>query len=160
MGGGIMVDYAKLADAAKVKQDAGRWAADRHKQLIADPSVFFGRVKAHLLEEMRKANVELRKRKGGILDQNHLPGFPNEMFLTYGTDSLCRVGLGTVEGGCRVTAIISGPPNGYEISRREYLCDQPAACQEVLPDGGRAVPCRPDEIAVDIISGILRGKFD
>jgi len=160
MGGGIMVDYAKLADAAKVKQDAGRWAADRHKQLIADPSVFFGRVKAHLLEEMRKANVELRKRKGGILDQNHLPGFPNEMFLTYGTDSLCRVGLGTVEGGCRVTAIISGPPNGYEISRRVYLCGQEASGKEVLPGGRHAVASHPEEVAVDIISGMLLGRFD
>jgi hypothetical protein len=155
-----MVDYAKLADAAKVKQDADRSAAYRHEQLRADPCVFFGRVRVHLLEEMKKANVELRKRGAAYLDQNHLPGFPNEMFLTYGTDSLCRVGLGIMGGGCRVTAIISGPPNGYEISRKVYLCDQPAACQEVRPDGGRAVPCRPDEIAVDIISGILLGRFD
>ena len=155
-----MVDYAKLADTAKVKRDADRSAADRHKQLIADPSVFFGRVRAHLLEEMKKANVQLRKRGAAFLDQNHLPGFPNEMFLTYGTDSLCRVGLGIMGGGCRVTAIISGPPNGYEISRKVYLCDQEASCREVLPGGRPAVASHPDEIAVDIISSILVGKFD
>ena len=155
-----MVDYAKLADTAKVKRDADRSAADRHKQLIADPSVFYGRVRAHLQEEMKKANVQLRKRGAAFLDQNHLPGFPNEMFLTYGTDSLCRVGLGIMGGGCRVTAVISGPPNGYEISRKEYLCDQEAPRREALPVGGAAVASRPDEIAVDIISGILRGKFD
>jgi hypothetical protein len=155
-----MVDYAKLADTAKVKQDADRSAAERHRQLRADPCVFFGRVRARLLEEMKKANVELRKRGAAFLEQNHLPGFPNEMFLTYGTDSLCRVGLGIMGGGCRVTAVISGPPNGYEISRKEYLCDQEGACREVRPEGGAAVACHPDEIAVDIISGILRGKFD
>jgi hypothetical protein len=155
-----MVNYAKLADTAKVKQDADRSAADVHRQLRADPCVFFGRVRAHLLEEMKKANVELRKRGAAFLDQNHLPGFPNEMFLTYGTDSLCRVGLGIMGGGCRVTAVISGPPNGYEISRREYLCDQEGFCQEVRPDEGQIVACHPDGIAVDIISGILRGKFD
>ena len=155
-----MVDYAKLADTAKVKQDADRSAAERHRQLRADPCVFFGRVRARLLEEMKKANVELRKRGAAFLEQNHLPGFPNEMFLTYGTDSLCRVGLGIMGGGCRVTAVISGPPNGYEISRKEYLCDQDAACQEVRPAGRLVVACRPNEIAVDIISGILVGKFD
>ena len=155
-----MVDYAKLADTAKVKRDADRSVADRHKQLIADPSVFYGRVRAHLQEEMKKANVQLRKRGAAFLDQNHLPGFPNEMFLTYGTDSLCRVGLGIMGGGCRVTAVISGPPNGYEISRKEYLGDQEAPCREALPVGGAAVASHPDDIAVDIISGILRGKFD
>jgi hypothetical protein len=131
-----------------------------HRQLRADPCVFFARVRTQLLEEMKKANVELRKRGAAFLEQNHLPGFPNEMFLTYGTDSLCRVGLGILGGGCRVTAVISGPPNGYEISRKEYLCDQEGFCREARPDGRAVVASHPDEIAVDIISGILRGKFD
>jgi hypothetical protein len=154
-----MVNYAQLADTAKVKQEADRLATERHRLLRTDPCVFFARVRAHLQEEMTKVNVELRKRRAALFDQNHLPGFPNEMFITYGTDSLCRVGLGIMEGGCRVTAIISGPPNGYEISRKAYLCDKPV-CQEERPEGGRTVPCRPEEVAVDIISGILRGRFD
>jgi hypothetical protein len=152
-------NYTELADAAKAKQEANRLATERHRQLRADPCVFFARVRAHLQEEMRKVNVELRKKKAALFDQNHLPGFPNEMFVTYGTDTLCRVGLGIMEGGCRVTAIISGPPNGYEISRKAYLCDQPAACREARPEGGRAVPCRPDEIAQDIIAAVLFGRF-
>jgi hypothetical protein len=120
-------------------------------------------VKALVLEEMDKANVELRKKRVAILGQNHLPGFSGEMFLTYGTDSLCRVGLGILRGECRITAVISGPPNGYEISRREYICVQEASCSEVLHVGGAGsstvVAC-PNEIAADIISGILLGKFD
>jgi hypothetical protein len=155
-----MIDYAKLADAAKAKQDADRLADERHRQLRGDPCVFFGKVKARLLEEMKTANAELRKRKAGIFEQNHLPGFPNEMFLTYGTSSLCRVGLGIVDGGCRVTAVISGPPNGCEISRKVYLCSQQASCKEVLPARGPADASRPEEIAVEIIAGILLGRFD
>jgi hypothetical protein len=153
-----MVNYAQLADAAKAKQEADRLAAERHRQLRADPCVFFARVREHLLEEMRKANVELRRRRAALFDQNHLPGFPNEMFITYGIDTLCRVGLGIMDGGCRVTAVLSGPPNGYEISRKAYLCDKPA-CQEERPEEGRAVPCGPDEIAQDIIAGVLLGRF-
>ena len=157
-----MINYGKLADKAKLKQEADRLASEKHKQLRADPCVFFDRVKALVAEEMNKANVELRKRGGAILGRNHLPGFDTEVFLTYGTDTLCRVGLGIIGGGCRLTAIISGPPNGYELSRREYLCVQEASCSEVLHVPGEelttVVAC-PNEIAADIISGILAGKF-
>ena len=157
-----MVNYAKLAEKAKMIQIADKLEAERHKQLRTDPCVFFEKVKEHIVEEMNKANVELRKRNAAGFDRNYLPGFSDELFLTYGTDSLCRVGLG-IQGGCRVTAVISGPPNGFEISRKEYLCNQDKACHEVLPDVDVAMPpdgsC-PEEIAVDVISGILRGGFD
>jgi hypothetical protein len=159
---GLVVDYAKLADKAKVIQEADKLAAAKHKQLRADPCVFFERVKAHLAEEMNKANVELRKREAAILDRNHLPGFADDVFITYGTSSVCRVGLGILGGGCRITAVISGPPNGCEISRRVYLCSQEPSCQEEVPtgeEGSQALPTRPNEIAADIISGILLGKF-
>jgi hypothetical protein len=160
-----MVNYEKLAEKAKMMQIADKLEAEKHKELRADPCNFFEKVKAHILEEMNKANVELRKWGAATLDRNFLPAFSEEILLTYGTDSLCRVGLGIigVGGGCRVTAIISGPPNGYEISRREYLCVQEASCSEVLHLVGAelttVVAC-PDEIAVDIISGILVGKFN
>jgi hypothetical protein len=158
-----MVNYAKLADKARMIQIADKLEAERHKQLRADPCVFFEKVKAHIGEEMNKANVELRKRGAATLDRNYLPAFTEEILLTYGTDSLCRVGLGIIGGGCRVTAIISGPPNGFEISRKEYLCNQDKACQEVLPaveEGMLPEGLCPEEIAVDIISGILRGGLD
>jgi hypothetical protein len=92
-----------------------------------------------------------------------LPGFDTEVFLTFGTDSLCRVGLGIKVGECRITAIISGPPNGYEISRKEYLCLQDTDCKEALNTGKARVltaASSPRGIAVDIISSFLVGKFD
>ncbi len=158
-----MVNYAKLAVIAKMKQEADHTVIDNHKKLrVDDPCSFFEKVKAHILEEMNKANVELSKRGAATFDRYFLPGFPDEMFLTYGTNSLCRVGLGVKNGNCRVTAIISGPPNGYEISRKEYLCNQDVACHEPLPAVLNELPegACPEEIAVDVISGVLRGGFD
>jgi hypothetical protein len=158
-----MVDYARFADQAKAIQDADKVAVDKHKKLSADPCAFFERVKVHLVEEMKKANWELRRKGAAMIDRNHLYGFDEDVFLTYGTDSLCRVEFGIQAGGWRITAVISGPPNGCEISRKEYLCNQEASCLEVLDVGKEGLPAvvvRPDEIAVDIISGILAGKFD
>jgi hypothetical protein len=158
-----MVNYATLADRAKKIQDAGKSASFTQKELKVDPWAFFDAVKANLASEMRKANVELRKRGARTIDQNHLPGFDTEIFLTFGTDSLCRVGLGIIAGECRITAIISGPPNGYEISRKEYLCVQDAASKEVLAAAEAGLPnvgTNPREIAVDIISSFLVGKFN
>jgi hypothetical protein len=158
-----MNDYAKLADLAKLRMIVDRTAVEKHRELRAARCTFFEGVKAHLADEMNKANMELRKKKAPTFDLLHLPNFDEEIFLTYGIDSLCRVGLGIMSGGCRITAVISGPPNGYEISRREYLCVQEASCSEVLHLVGAelttVVAC-PDEIAADIISGILVGKFD
>jgi hypothetical protein len=158
-----MANYENLADRAKVVQDADRLVTIKHQQLRADPCSFFARVRTHLIEEMNKANMELRKRNAALLSRNHLPGFENEVFLTFGTDSLCRVGLGIMRGMCRVTAVISGPPNGYELSRREYRCEQDANCKETIStrkEGEPYIPSRPDEIAEDIISGFILGRFD
>jgi hypothetical protein len=157
-----MIDYAKLADIAKLKDVVDTSIVDEHKKLRAEPCSFFQQVKTRLIEEMNMANVELRKRKASTFDQVHLPNFDEEILLTYGTDSLCRVGRGIMGGGCRITAVISGPPNGYEISRREYLCKQEAACKEVLAiDEAQAktIAFSPLEVATDIIAGVLVGKF-
>jgi len=157
-----MVNYAKLADSAKKMQDARKSASDTQKELRADPCALFNSVKAHLAAEMKKANVELRKRGSVTIDQNHLPGFDTEAFLTFGTDSLCRVGLGMREGECRITAVFCGPPNGHEISRKEYLCDQKMPCRDKIQATGVEFQSRgysPREIATDIISSMLVGRF-
>ena len=62
-----MTDYSKLADNAKLLQEAARQAAETHISQKADPCDFFEKVRAHLIEEMNKANVELRKRGADVL---------------------------------------------------------------------------------------------
>jgi hypothetical protein len=158
-----MIDYVKLADIAKLKEIVDTSAIERHKALRASPCTFLESVKANLAAEMNKANVELRKKRAPTFDQIHLPNFDEEIVLTYGTSSLCRVGLGIMGGGCRITAVISGPPNGYEISRREYLCKQQEACHEVLAideSHSRTIAFAPEEVAADIIAAVLVGRFD
>ena len=157
-----MTDYAKLADIAKLKEIVDTSAIAEHKKLRAEHCSFFESVTKHLKEEMKKANVELHKRRAPIFEQIHLPSFDEEILLTYGTDSLCRVGRGIIKGECRITAIISGPPNGFEISRREYLCKQEETCREVIsiePSQSKTISFTPEEVATDIISGVLIGKF-
>ncbi len=157
-----MIDYARLADIAKLKDVVDKSVVEEHKKLRADPCTFFQRVMTQVVQEMNKANSELRKRKAPTFDRVHLPDFDEEILLTYGTDSLCRVGRGIMGGGCRITAVISGPPNGYEISRREYLCKQEAACKEVLAideTQSKTISLSPEEVAADIIASVLVGKF-
>jgi hypothetical protein len=157
-----MIDYAKLADIAKLKDLDDATVVEKHKKLRAEPCTFFERVEAHLLDEMKKANVELRKRKAPIFDRICLPSFDEELLLTYGISSLCRVGRGIMGGGCRITAVISGPPNGYEISRREYRCKQEETCHEVLAvdeTQSKTIAFGPEGVATDIIAGVLAGKF-
>jgi hypothetical protein len=144
-------------------QDADKATVELHRGLRSNPCSYFESVKANLAEEMKRANVELRKRGTATIDQNHLPGFNDQAFLTFGTDSLCRVGLGISGGQCRITAVICGPPNGYELSRKEYPCCQDATCKEELHAAEAKWPvvaASPCEVAVDIISSILAGKFD
>jgi hypothetical protein len=156
--GALVVDYGKLADKAKLRQDAENLPTEE-----VAPKAFFEKVRVHLFQEMKKANAELQKRGADHIGQNHLPGFDNEMFLTFGTDLLCRVTLNTLVGECRITAVLSGPPNGSELSRKEYPFDSNAASAKMLlaqAAGFSVVDTRPREIAVDIISSILAGKFN
>jgi hypothetical protein len=157
-----VANYAKLANKAKIAQEAERLAAARNRELKTDPCGFFVRVRKCISEEMSKANVELRKRHAAVFDLNHLPGFEEEIFLTYGTDSLCRVGLGFMAGRCLITAIICGPPNGYETSRKEFNCSQKAQCPDKIHGVGAALPFfgyTAREIAEDIISSVLFRAF-
>ncbi len=160
------MNYEKLATMAKIRQEGSISIADRNEDMdmrVVDPCAFFEKVKVHIVEEMKMANVELRKRGAATFDRYFRPGFSDELYLTFGTDLLCRVGLGGRSGSCRITAILSGPPNGNELSRKEYLCNQDVGCHEPLPfvvDDFPPDGSCPEEIAVDVISSVLRGGFD
>lgn len=157
-----MVDYAKLADQAKAMQNAGKPAVDKQADQEIDPRVFFDKVNAHIVAEMNKANAELHKRGAETIGRTHLPSFGEKICLTYGTSNLCCVELDLKSGKCRIKAVISGPPNGYEISRKEFLFNHEAAQLETLreeEEGLLAAGCSPAEIAEEIISSIILGKF-
>ena len=160
-----MVDYAKLADDAQLIQHADRSAADMRRELRAYWRSIFESVRTQVAGEMNKANVELRKRGVATIDRYHLPGFEDEIFLTYGTDTLCRVGVGVREGEVRITAVLSVPPNGYEIARKEYGPRRREDLHTGIHLAEAAEPVvdlesLPREIAINIISSIILGRFD
>jgi hypothetical protein len=112
---------------------------------------------------MKNANKELSKSGAPLVARNYLPEFESEVFLTFGTDYLCRITLEVHAGRYRISAVLSGPPNGYEISRKDYPCNLDASALEMhqpVGQGQQTIGIHPDQIAVDIISGILRGGFD
>jgi hypothetical protein len=161
-----VVDYAKLADKAKANQDVARGVSasrtDGETRLI-DPGVFYGNVKAHLADEINKANPELAKRGVPTLDRSFLPSFSGKFCFTFGFSLLCTVELDAQQERNRIKALISGPPNGNEIGRREYLFNRPVSEQQSFRSeegiGVIVTGLKPAEIAVDIVSSILSGEF-
>jgi len=157
-----MADYAKLAGIARARHEAEQHLADWHQGLKPDPKVYFDKVKMLIFTEMNKANVELLRSGAPLLGRNHLPGFDREIFVTFGTDLMCRVSLEVRSGKDFILAVISGPPNGLELSRKEYPCNFDASYLEMHPAGEAGSPgigIRPEQIAVDIVSSVLRGEF-
>ena len=158
-----MVDYEKLAARAKAAQDAANFASRKAQESAVDPKVFFQRVTTHLNEEMNKANVELLKRGFEPISRNHLPNFDGIVFLIFGIGFMCRVELEAQPRVSRIKAIICGPPNGQESSRREFLFGQessPAGSPNAAAGAMRSVGLTPHEIAQEIIAGIVIGTFD
>jgi hypothetical protein len=158
-----MVDYEKLAAQAKANRDAAAFASRKAEESALDPKVYFKQVASYLNEEMNKANVELKKRGVDTISRNHLPTFEGVIFLVAGIGYMCRVELDAQPGMSRIRAMISGPPNGYELSRKEFFFGQeavpsssPTAEKTVL----RIVGPTPQEVAQEIIAGIVIGKFD
>jgi hypothetical protein len=157
-----MADYAKLAGMARARHEAEQRLAVTPLVLKADPKAYFDKVKTLIFAEMNKANVELLRSGAPLFGRNHLPTFDREIFVTFGTDLLCRVSLEVRAGRDFILAVISGPPNGLELSRKEYPCNYDASSLEMHPAGEAGAPfngIRPEQIAVDIVSSILRGEF-
>jgi hypothetical protein len=157
-----MADYAELADNARARHEAEQQLAVRQLGLKADPQAYFDKVKTLIFTEMNKANVELHRSGAPLFGRNHLPTFDREIFVTFGTDLLCRVSLEVRAGRDFILASISGPPNGFELSRREYPCNNDASNLQMHlagEAGAMVIGIRPEQIAVDIVSSVLRGKF-
>ena len=158
-----MVDYGKLADKAKALQDATKGGGTRDEVLEYDPKAFYQAVKSHLVAEMNKANPELSKRGVPTLDRSFVPSFSGRFCFTFGISLLCSVELDVQPGRHRIKAVITGPPNGNEIGRREYLFNrggsEPTSYRAEEGGGTIVTGLSPEAIAVDIVSSLLSGEF-
>jgi len=157
-----VVDYGKLADKAKAIERAGRSGNGSPEDPQADPGQLYERVKTHVLEEVAKANAELGKRRMAPIERVLSPSYKGRLCLSFGTTLICNVDYTPRPEGCRIVAILCGPPNGAEISRKEFLAVNESPQRERLAKLGTiplAMGSSPQRIAVDIVSGLLAGEF-
>jgi hypothetical protein len=158
-----VVDYGKLADKAKAIQDAAKGSGNRGGRVQYDPASFYQTVRAHLVAEINKANPELSKRGVPTLDRSFLPSFSGKFCFTFGMSLFCSVELDAQPERNRIKAVISGPPNGNEVGRREYMFnrgDVEQTSYRAEEGGGTIITgLNPEQIAVDIVSSILSGEF-
>jgi hypothetical protein len=158
-----MVDYSKLADKAKALQEAAKGGGAREETLEYDPVAFYVTVKNHLVAEINKANPELAKRNVPTLDRSFLPSFSGRFCFTFGMSLFCSVELDAQPGRHRIKCVITGPPNGNEIGRREYLFNrggpEPPSYRSEESGVTIVTGLRPEQIAVDIVSSLLSGEF-
>jgi hypothetical protein len=136
------MDYGKLAQKLSNQRSRAQSAQEAGAERETGHAEVYERVKLHIMGEIEKANVEMRKRKLNTIERVFLPSFHGKLCLTVGSVLLCTVEL--QEGKGIIAAVISGPPNALEISRKEFLLFE-----------GRD----PEEIAVEIVSGLLMGEF-
>jgi len=152
-----VADYGVLADRLSDLARAGSPARKRLARNGIDLAAFYESVKSQVEEE---ANVELRKRGLTTIERVFLPGFLGRLCLTFGTALLLSVELQEAKG--RIRAVIFGPPNRSEISRKEYLLSHQGLQSQTAPFNGYeniAADCCPDRIATEIVSGLLMGEF-
>jgi hypothetical protein len=134
--------YSDLADTLSHRRTHARH--DRAQAAVRgiNAAQVYEHVKLLVGDEIDKANAELRKRRLATIERVFLPSFQGKLCLTYGSDLLCTVELQKDKG--QIAAVISGPPNATEISRKEFVIDGAMS---------------PEQITVAIVSGLLMGEF-
>ena len=146
-----MTDYGKLAERLKGMGSPNAHAKESSTDQRIGLAAIYESVKLHVHSEIDKANEELIKRGLPMIERVFLPSYQGRLCLTVGSELLCKVDLH--EGKGQITAIITGPPNGYEISRKEFpLTQTPSAAKSAAGYG-------PRQIAVEIVSGLMMGSF-
>lgn len=150
-----MNDYGMLAERLRVSdhtQDQRKRDLNEH----FDPGAFFEEVKQHIVEEISKANAELYKRRLVPIERVLVPCYLGRLCLTFGTIIMCCVEFDAARG--RITAAIIGPPNRWELARREYLLSHGRAKLErsSTPHPDRSLAeGDPEAVACDIVAEIL-----
>jgi hypothetical protein len=137
-----VVNYGALAEQLNVQQARVRRS---QKQPAAhganDARRIYERVRAVIDDEIEKANVELKKRKLATIERVRVPSYFGRLCLSFGSDVLCAVDLDEMQG--EIIAVITGPPNAQELARKAFMLSE----------------CQPEQIAEEIVAGLLAGEF-
>ena len=163
-----MFDYGKLIDEEKTRKDSVIATAEVRKSRDIELVAFFREVEIELGIEMAQANQELKKRGAPVIFGPLRPVRDQEKIeLAFGLNNPC----------CRLTLLNSDPQ--LEVSTiRIDLVDEAGAVKARmhyviegerkplrayrspvigLPD--RSAEVTASEIAQEIVSGIIRGRF-
>jgi len=163
-----MVDYAKLLDEEKARRDSATANAEARRRREIELVAFFRSVEIALGQEMAKANQELKRRGAPTIEGPIRPRKAEEQIeLTFGTRKpACRLTLESLDplmGLSRMTVELLDEARNV-AARMHYLLEGEAQdvkaykpMVEGFPDRGSVIS--PDEIAQEIVPGIIRGRF-
>lgn len=163
-----MVDYAKLIGEEASRKDSAISTAEAQWKLEIDLIAFFRGVEIALGEEMAKANGELKKRAAPTISGPFRPVKDDEKIeLAFGTRRPCcrltlrRTVLSTMQPAILVELF---DDLGNHMGKTEYALEAgPSAVKafRILVEGfpDRAAEMTSTEIAQEIVSGIIRGRF-
>ncbi len=162
------MDYAKLIEEETARKDSPISTAEAQWKLEIDLLSFFRTVEIALGEEMVKANTELKKRAVPTISGPFRPVKEEERIeLAFGTRRpSCRLTLqGTMLNSRRsMISVELFDDLGKKMGKTDYVIEaEPTAVKafrslvEGFPD--RSAEMTASQIAQEIISGIIRGRF-
>lgn len=163
-----MVDYGKLLDEEKARRDSAIANAEAQRRREIELVAFFRAVEIALGEEMAKANKELKRRGAPQVEGPFRPIPGGEEFeLTFGSRKpACRLTLQSIDpmmGLSRLKVELLDDSQNV-AARTHYLLEGEQAdvkaykpLVEGFPDRGTVNS--PEEIAQEIMPGIIRGRF-
>jgi hypothetical protein len=163
-----MVDYAKLVEEEKARQDSTLSSAEIQKRRATDLVDLFREIEIALGEEVTKANQELSKSGAPTISGPFRPAIGEERI---------ELALGTVDPACRLTIQSTATQlalsrivvelfgeTGASIAHTEYVTEDqvlPLKVYKSLVEGfpDRDAETTPSAIAQEIVPGIIRGQF-
>jgi hypothetical protein len=163
-----MVDYAKLVEEEKARQDSTLSSAEIQRTRETDLVTLFRDIEIALGEEVTKANEELKKTGSPTISGPFRPVIGEERIeLALGSvDPVCRLTIQSTTTHVALSRIVVElfGEAGTSIGRTEYVTDDevlPLKLHKSLVEGfpDRDAEIEPSAIAQEIVPGILRGKF-
>lgn len=163
-----MVDYRKLLDQEQARRNSAIANAEAQRKREIELVAFFRGVEIALGQEMAKANQELKRRGAATIEGPFRPKQGEEQIeLTFGRRRpACRLTLESIDplmGLSRMTVELTDDAHNV-VSRMHYLLEGEEAnvkayrpLVEGFPD--RGATNSPEEIAQEIVPGIIRGRF-
>jgi hypothetical protein len=166
-----MVDYAKLLDEEKARRDSALANAEAQRRREIELVAFFRSVEIALGMEMAKANQELKRRGAPVIEgpirPGRIGGSVEQIDLVFGNRKpACRLTLESIARQMGLSRMkVELMDDSHQVTGRiQYLLEGESAdvraykpLIEGFPDRGSA--CSPEEIAQEIVPGIIRGRF-